>query len=168
MKNNEKKELKVKDPVSLGEKIEAGFENILCLSISIFGLIASMTASWGGGSQVVHAGMFPRIVLVILGLGSIGMFFSKNKYSPPPRERNIHPTFTIIYLICVGIYVWCALNIGFVICTAVFLLANITVFSSERRKHWKSIVIATIMATAIIWVVFVKIIGIALPQTPLF
>jgi len=168
MNNNEKKELQTTQKVSFADKLEAGFENILCLSISIFGLLASMTASWGGGSQIVHAGIFPRIVLIILGLGAIGMFFSKNKYSPPPKDRNIPPVFTISYLICVGIYVWCALNIGFIICTAIFLLINITVFSTDRKRHWKSIVIATIIATAIIWTVFVKIIGIALPLTPLF
>ena len=154
--------------VSAGTKAEAMFENFLFLGIAVVGLLYSLVAPWGGGSRVMHAGIFPRIVLAIIGLGAIGMFFSNTKYEAPPADRDIPPYFTVPFLLWVGCYVWCALNVGFIVFTAIFLLVTISFVTAEPKKHWKMILLATAIATFLIWGIFVKIVGIALPQTPLF
>ena len=154
--------------VSLSEKTVALLENIVFFAIAIGGLIASMTAKWGGGSRTMHAGIFPRLLFVLVLIGAICMFFSNVKYDPPPKDRNIPVPFTVIFLLWVGLYFWCAMKVGFIVSTAVFLAVTISVFSSERKKHWKGIAAATAIATLLIWGVFIKIIGIVLPSALLF
>lgn len=164
----EKPNRKHEENISLISKAEALFENLLFLGISIGGLIVSLTAKWGGGARVMHAGIFPRLLFAVTGIGAVAMFFSNVKYDPPPADRDIPPLFTITFLAYVGLYVYCALHIGFVISTALFLLITITVFSEEPKRHWKGILAAAFLCTLIIYGIFIKIIGIALPQTPLF
>lgn len=164
----EKKNKQRNRNISLSTKAEVLFENILFLGISICGLIASLTAKWGGGARVMHAGIFPRLLFLITGFGSIAMFFSNVKYDAPPSDRDIPPLFTVAFLSWVGVYVYCALHVGFVVSTLLFLLITISVFSENPKHHWKEILTATALCTVIIWGIFIKVIGIALPKTPLF
>lgn len=149
-------------------KIVANLENFLIMAVAVLGLIVSFTAKWGGGAKQMNAGVFPRILFVLLAIGAVGMFFSKNKYEAPPKDRNIHPLFTIVFLAWVYSYVYCALHVGFVVSTAVFLIVTMSVVTVDPLKHWKGTIISTTIATVIIWGVFVKVLGIPLPNAILF
>lgn len=149
-------------------KLRAQTETFLVLGVGTFGMISTFTMNAAGGSKVMNISVFPRIIYTLMILAGIGMFFSKNKYAPPPEEENVPLLFLTGTVLITYLYFQAILHVGIIVSTVVYLMGLFIALSREPKRDIWQLVIACAIGTAILWTIYVPAAGIFLPDPWLF
>ncbi len=150
-------------------KVRAQAENLLVLVIGIYGIFhAVFLMDSSGGSRTMNVSIFPRLIYVLMIIAGIGMFLSKNKYAPPPKEQNVSTCFLLVYLASLYAYFWGVMNIGLAVSTAVYLLLQFLILDPAPKEHIKETILAAAIGTVLLWLMYNVAIDIYLPDPLLF
>lgn len=168
MENNRGLQYSGEKQISFLIKLRAQVETLLVLGVGICGLISTFTMNASGGSKVMNISVFPRIIYVLMIIAGVGMFFSKNKYAPPPKEEDVPLLFLMGIVLITYLYFQAILQIGIIISTVTYLMGLFIALSSEPKKDIRQLIIACAIGTVILWVIYIPAAGIFLPDSLLF
>lgn len=164
-----KKPVKTNAPeTSLLTKARAQIENTLVTGVGLLGLLSTYFISFSGGSRAMSTSVFPRLIYALMVVAGVGMFISKRKYAPPPKEEDVPILFVLGVLAITALYFYAILYVGLVVSTAFFLMALFLLLSPEPRKNIKGLLIACAVGTAVLWVIYTQVVDIFLPNPLLF
>ena len=107
---------------------------------------------------------FPRIILALMFLLSIGVMIEGRKETFKPISRD-QLLVVVATLGLTGIYIYAITAAGFLISTIVFVFVLPWLLN---YRNWKVIVIITIFYPVIVWYIFEKFFMIILPSSPWF
>ena len=133
------------------------------LALSAFGI--GHTFLGGGWSKNTGeaAKMYPRIVYGILIVAALYLILivlmGKVKVEPPAIA--VVKWWQVPVMIGVGvIFFYFVLYVGLIVGIFAYLFIFISMFDEDPKKHWKSNLIVTVVATVALWVIFNKVLPI--------
>ncbi len=142
------------------------FAGIIFLLISILFIFESLKISGSAYGSSVGPQTFPVILGVVLGLLSIRLLYEsfRSKSENGEKETFNYKKFGIIFVSAV-MYVLLLEIIGYVLSTLIFL---IVAFQTMERGKILSTLIISACFTFGVYLIFVQLLGGALPKFPLF
>ncbi len=145
------------------------YTGLVTILVGVIGLLDIAYGNWRPGPGLgPHA--FPQlayITLIIAGL-AIWVDVLRGKSDERPEDlRKILITGVGLVAIGMGMF-WLIGKLGFIVSVAATLIGASFLLTRDPLRHWPSTIVVPIIATAVIWVLFVQLINIPLPRSLLF
>jgi len=126
--------------------------------IAIIGFLETLFADWNIGPAlpgVKHIRLMPQIYYIILLCAGVLIICEKSKNdnvkSPIPEVKAYH----IVIFIGMGfIYFFVMLKVGLIFVTFLYSAIFYAIITPSPLKHWKQIIIPSIILTLFLWVLF--------------
>lgn len=141
---------------------------MVILGIAIAVMTSQMKLSAMAVDSVAGPKLFPYIASVIIGLCGIGIFFSKSEQSDKAflvegGWKKVFIFFGLLILYTLGLK-----YLGFIISTLIILYCVLRLLANGKKLGLVPSIAFTIIVTAAVYVLFVRILGIMLPTGKLF
>jgi len=131
--------------------------------LSIFGIVHTYIG--GGWSKTTGeaAKMYPRIIYAILIIAALYLILielmRKTKLEPPAIA--VVKWWQVPVMLGIGVaFFYFVLYVGVIVGIFIYLFGFISLFDEDPKKHWKSNLIVTVVATVALWVIFNKVLPI--------
>jgi putative tricarboxylic transport membrane protein len=146
-------------------------------AIGIFLIIFSAAAHYLAGKmpaakQGLGPGDYPKVilkVLFILGLSlAVSSFVRIRKAAGKNNVKNFDKNElknVLILFLCVAVYIWLVNFLGFIILTPFFLFALMYILG---LKKWFRMIAISVLTTAVVYLIFNRLLLVLLPRFSLF
>ena len=145
------------------------YTGLITIGGGVSGLLDIAYGNWRPGPGLgPHA--FPQLAYVTLVLaGAVIMveaLFGKSDQFPENLRAVLS---TGVALVAVGMAMFWAIGVlGFMVSVCITLVGASCLLTREPLRHWPSTIVVPIVATGVIWLLFVKLINVPLPRGLLF
>ncbi len=145
------------------------YTGLITIGIGAIGLLDIAYGNWRPGPGLgPHA--FPQLAYITLMLAGavimIEALFGKSDQFPE-NLRAILSTGVALVAIGMGMF-WAIGVLGFMVSICITLIGASFLLTREPLRHWPSTIVVPVVATGVIWVLFVKLINVPLPRGLLF
>ncbi|TQM90445.1 tripartite tricarboxylate transporter TctB family protein [Roseinatronobacter monicus] len=145
------------------------FTGLVTIIIGVVGLLDITYGNWRPGPGLgPHA--FPQLAYITLIIAGLAIWIDvlRGKSDDPPENlRAILLTGVGLVAIGMGMF-WLIGKLGLIVSVAATLIGASFLLTRHPFQHWPSTIVVPIIATAVIWVLFVQLINIPLPRGLLF
>lgn len=145
------------------------YTGLAVIGVGAVGLLDIAYGNWRPGPGLgPHA--FPQLAYITLVLAGIVIMiealFGKSDQFPENLRVVIS---TGVALLAIGMAMfWAIGKIGFIVSLCITLIGASFLLTRDPLRHWPSTIVVPIVATAVIWLLFVKLINVPLPRGLLF
>ena len=145
------------------------YTGLVAMSVGAVGLLDIVYGNWRPGPGLgPHA--FPQLAYVtLICAGAVIMIealFGKSDEFPENLRAIVS---TGIGLVAVGMGMfWLIGKLGLGVSVVITLIGASFLLTRDPLKHWPSTIVVPVVATAVIWLLFVKLINVPLPRGMFF
>lgn len=145
------------------------YTGLAVIGVGVVGLLDIAYGNWRPGPGLgPHA--FPQLAYVTLVLAGfvimIEALFGKSDQFPE-NLRAVVSTGVALLAIGMGMF-WAIGKIGFMVSLCITLIGTSFLLTRDPLRHWPSTIVVPVVATGVIWLLFVKLINVPLPRGMLF
>ncbi|MGY6548891.1 MAG: tripartite tricarboxylate transporter TctB family protein [Roseinatronobacter sp.] len=145
------------------------YTGLITILVGSVGLLDIAYGNWRPGPGLgPHA--FPQLAYITLILAGLAIWIDVLRGKSDDRPENLRAILiTAVGLVAVGMGMfWAIGRLGFGVSVGVTLIGASFLLTREPLRHWPSTLLVPVLATAVIWVLFVRVINIPVPQGLLF
>lgn len=120
--------------------------------------------------DIVRTGqlMFPKLSCLFISIFGILTLIDSIGKKPSNEFSEVNILSVSIFMLLSILYVVFLLKIGMITATFLFFLISFTVLSPVKGKDFKQNLIYSILISSVMWIVFIKVFKIILPEHLLF
>ncbi len=145
------------------------YTGLVTILVGVVGLIDIAYGNWRPGPGLgPHA--FPQLAYIALIIAGLAIWVDVARGKSDERPDYLRVTlFTGVVLVAAGMAMfWLAGKLGLGVSVLIALIASSFLLTREPLRHWPSTILVPVLATAVIWFLFVRIINVPLPRGLLF
>ncbi len=152
------------------KKKKAGITNIrnivlsaAMLLISVGGYLYTYFGSGWSKKTGEAAKMFPRIVLILLAIIAVVLILKElsGRADPEPAAITVVKFWQVILMIALtSLFFLFVIHVGVASGILIFLVVMIALFDEELRKNWYKDLIVAVVATGVLYLIFMKVLPI--------
>ncbi|MCC5960133.1 MAG: tripartite tricarboxylate transporter TctB family protein [Rhodobacteraceae bacterium] len=145
------------------------YTGFVAIAVGAVGLLDIAYGNWRPGAGLgPHA--FPQLAYITLICAGVVIMieavFGKSD-EHPENLRLVISTGVGLVAIGMGMF-WLIGKLGLAVSVAITLIGASFLLTRDPLRHWPSTIVVPIVATLVIWVLFVKLINVPLPRGLLF
>lgn len=145
------------------------YTGLVTILVGVVGLLDIAYGNWRPGPGLgPHA--FPQLAYTALIIAGLVIWFEVARGKSDERPDYLRVSlFTGVVLVAAGMAMfWLAGKLGLGVSVLITLIAASFALTHDPLKHWKSTILVPVIASAVIWFLFVWLINVPLPRGLLF
>ena len=145
------------------------YTGLATMLVGAVGLWDIAHGNWRPGPGIgPHA--FPQMAYIALVIAGFAIWVDVARGKSDERPDQLRVTlFTGVALVAAGMGMfWLAGKLGLGVSVLIALMGASFLLTREPLKHWPSTIVVPVVASVVIWVLFVRIINVPLPRGLLF
>lgn len=145
------------------------YTGLVTILVGVIGLLDITYGSWRPGPGLgPHA--FPQLAYVTLIIAGLAIWVDVIRGKSDEHPENLRAILiTGVGLVAIGMGMfWLIGKLGLIVSVATTLIGASFLLTRDPLRHWPSTIVVPIIATAVIWLLFVQLINIPLPRGLLF
>jgi len=145
------------------------YTGLVTISVGTVGLLDIAYGNWRPGSGLgPHA--FPQLAYITLVFAGVvimveAVFGKSDQF--PDSLRAVLSTGIALVAIGMGMF-WLIGKLGLGVSVAITLIGASFLLTRDPLRHWPTTIVVPLVATAVIWLLFVQLINVPLPRGLLF
>lgn len=145
------------------------YTGLVTILVGVIGLLDIAYGNWRPGPGLgPHA--FPQLAYITLICAGLGIWVDVLRGKSDERPEHLRITLiTAVGLVAVGMGMfWLIGKLGLTVSVMITLIGASFLLTRDPLRHWPSTIVVPIVASATIWLLFVKLINVPLPRGLLF
>ena len=145
------------------------YTGLAVIGLGVGGRYDIAYGNWRPGAGLgPHA--FPQLAYITLVCAGIvimieAIFGKSDQF--PENLRAVVSTGVALLAIGMGMF-WAIGKLGFMVSVCISLIGASFLLTRDPLRHWRSTLVVPVVATVVIWLIFVKLINVPLPRGLLF
>ncbi len=145
------------------------YTGLVTILVGVVGLLDIAYGNWRPGPGLgPHA--FPQMAYTVLVIAGLFIWIDVARGKSDERPDQLRVTLmTGVALVAVGMAMfWLAGKLGLGVSVLITLIGAAFLLTREPLKHWPSTILVPVIASVVIWFLFVRLINVPLPRGLLF